>query len=393
MIRLGIVGFGKRLSSLVQMIFRETDPEFSIVGIVDPDEAGAWSRLDEVTRETASFYPDLDQMVRASRPDGLMIGTRCNLHARYACEAAKYGIPLFLEKPVAVSMEQALKLERVFEAGDCPVTVSFPLRVSPLCEQTRGLLEEGAVGRPEHILGMNYVPYGTVYWEDGYRDYDVTQGLFLQKATHDFDYMMYLMDTPVVRVAAMMTCGRVFGGTKSAGLRCSGCDEARTCPESPENRRRNRSGGVQTDHLCDFGSDCGSSEKGMNEDSSSALLEFASGVHGVYTQVFYSRRDAARRGAVISGYEGTVSFDWRTNEISRVRHHAPFSDVIRGSADASHFGGDSELARDFAALIKHGEAPRAGIREGLQSVYACLAAKESARSGAFAEVRQVGALP
>ena len=73
----------------------------------------------------------------------------------------------------------------------------------------------------------------------------------------------------------------------------------------------------------------------MNEDSSSALLEFASGAHGVYTQVFYARRDAATRGATISGYRGTLSFDWYTNELKRVRHHAPFSDTIKAGGGAS----------------------------------------------------------
>jgi predicted dehydrogenase len=104
----------------------------------------------------------------------------------------------------------------------------------------------------------------------GYRDYRVTQGLFLQKATHDFDDMAHLMGSPIVRVGAMMVRNRVFGGTKRAGLRCSACLEQDTCLESPRNRLRNGSGGQVEDHVCVFSTDCGSSDTGINEDCSSA---------------------------------------------------------------------------------------------------------------------------
>ena len=268
--------------------------------------------------------------------------------------------------------------------------VSFPLRVSPLCELTHEFIQKGAVGHPDHILGVNYVNYGVIYWQKGYRDYSVTQGLFLQKATHDFNYMSFLMDSTIIRVSAMATWGRIFGGKERAGLVCSKCRKGDTCPESPQNRKRSHSSHFLNDHACVFGKDVGSPETGMNEDSSSALLEFASGAHGAYTQVFYTRRDAATRGAIISGYHGTVSFDWYKDEVRHVRHHAPFTDVARAASGLSHFGGDVELARDFINLIRGKGAPRTPITAGIQSIYACLAAKESAEKGRFVNVRQVG---
>ena len=223
-------------------------------------------------------------------------------------QAARYDLPLFLEKPVAISMEQAIALERAFENARCEVVVSFPLRVSPLCVLARQYIKEGAVGSPVHVTAVNYVPYGTVYWERPYRNYAITGGLFLQKATHDLDYVSYLVGSPIVRVAAMATWQRVFGGERKAGLVCSACDEQGTCLESPQNRQRNRTTGRYEDHPCLYSVDCGSIESGTNEDCSSALLEFASGAHGIYTQVFYARRDAATRGATVSGYMGTVRF-------------------------------------------------------------------------------------
>lgn len=390
MIRLGVVGYGDRISGVIKSCLREVEPDIRVVGIVDPDEKGARSRLAECDEKDVVFYPNLPEMVSKAKLDALAIGTRCHLHAPYACEAAAYDLPLYLEKPVAISMEQATTLERAFEQSACRVVVSFPLRVSPLCVLAKEYLERGAVGEPQHILGVNYVPYATDYFDGGYRDYEITQGLFLQKATHDFDYMSYLLGTSIVGIAAMKSCGRVFGGSKPAGLYCSKCDEQDTCLESPRNRKRNVSGGVLDDHPCVFGEDIGSPETGMNEDSSSALLEFANGIHGVYTQVFMTRRDAATRGATISGYHGTVAFDWYANELRHVRHHQPFTSTVSADKGMSHFGGDIELAHDFVDLISGKDASRTPIAAGIQSVYACLAAKESAETRQFVAVRQLG---
>jgi len=389
MIRLGVVGLGSRMGSLISQCFRAVEPDLRVVGVVDPDKPGARARLAECDRSDAVFYGSLKEMVRRARLDGLCIGTRCNLHAPYAIQAAAYDLPVYLEKPVAISMRQAAALERAFEKSRCPVVVSFPLRVSPLCVLAREYVENRTIGTPEHIHAVNYVPYGYIYWQEGYRNFAITQGLFLQKATHDFDYMMYLMDSPIVRVAAMATYGRVFGGRKRAGLVCSRCREADRCLESPRNRKRNGSGATG-DHPCVYSVDCGSPETGTNEDSSSALVEFASGVHGVYTQVFFARRDAGARGATVSGYHGTVRFDWYRNELSYVRHHRPFTDTVRAGAGLSHFGGDAELASDFADLIRGKGTSRTTIEMGLRSVYACLAAKQSAEKGRFVTVRQLG---
>ena len=389
MIRLGVIGYGRRIHHVIDGGFRRVEPDVRVVAVVDPDQAGVRSRLAECDRQDVVFYESVEAMMRGGRLDAIAIGTRCHLHTPYAVEVAGYDLPLFLEKPVSISMAQAIELERAFEHSRCPVVVSFPLRVSPLCELARQYIRDGAVGTPVHVAAVNYVPYGTCYWERQTRIFEITQGLFMQKATHDFDYLMYLMGEPIVRVAAMGTWRHVFGGDKRAGLTCSQCDEQATCLESPQNRRRNQTTGVHDDHPCVYSVDSGSLETGTNEDCSSALLEFASGAHGVYTQVFYARRDAAARGATVSGYMGTVSFDWYTNQLERVRHHAPFSALERAGEGAGHFGGDMELAYDFVGLIQGAAKSRTPIQTGLQSAFACLAAKASAETGQFVDVRQV----
>lgn len=384
--KLGVIGYGGRISGIVNTIKQE-HPAATVVGVVDPREKEVREKIPESDRENVKFYKTLEDLVKKSKPDALLIGTRCNLHTHYGIKAAKYDIPLFLEKPVSITMQQATALEKAFKKSRCQVVVSFPLRVSPLSELTREYIAGGAIGDPIHIAALNYVPYGTVYWQELYRDYSITGGLLLQKATHDLDYMMYIMDSPIVKVSAMATYQKVFGGKKKSGLRCSECKEAKTCLESPENRVRNGTGNGK-DHYCLYSVDCGSPKTGTNEDCSSVLMEFASGAQGVYTQVFFSRKDAARRGAIISGYMGTIDFDWYRNDLKRIRHHGGFSATEKASGNASHFGGDIKLIRNFIDVVKGDAKSKTPIEVGIQSVYTCLAARDAISAGKTTSVRQ-----
>lgn len=343
--------------------FRKADPELEVVGLMDANPEEALKRLTEKERSTASVHETVEDLVRSAQPDALAIGTRCDSHAPLAIEAARFGLPIYLEKPIATSMAQAQALEAAFAESTSPVLVSFPLRTSALCQRAKQILDQGAVGRVEHLLAVNYVTYGNVYFDSWYRDHSVTQGLFLQKATHDFDYLAVLAGAPITRVAAMSSVGRVFRDTRSQG-------------DHP-------------DPFALYYDEIGTPETGMNEDSSSALLEFGNGARGVYTQVFYSKR-SPKRGAAISGSQGLVEFDWYENTVKTTHHRAPYNDVSTVDGAEEHFGGDAVLAANFVAMVKDRAPSFAPLKAGLASVYACLAAKASAETGQFLNVRQVG---
>jgi len=362
--RLAVIGLGNRMGSLIKNSFRKEIPGLAIVGVIDPNEEAARQVLEPDEQQDVTFCESVSELIKKTRPDAVAIGTRCNLHATYAVQVLREGLPLFLEKPVATSMEQALELETAMEQARAETVVSFPLRLTSICMHARKLLEDGVVGEPDHLLGVNYVPYGDVYFNSWYRDYQITQGLFLQKATHDLDYLSYLAGATIVRVGAMLSRGRIY---KDSSLKRG-----------------------QNDQSALFYDSIGSVETGMNEDSSSALLEFSSGAQGVYTQVFYTRRDASARGATVSGRLGTVAFDWSQSRLKFTRHYEPCSDVTTFDTGGNHFGGDANLAKNFADVVLYGAKSRTPLSAGLQSVYACLTARTSALECRFMDVRQVG---
>ena len=128
MIRIGVCGLGLRVGQLIRESLNACNIDFRVVGVVDPDEPRVRSLMRAEDRD-AKFFSSADEMIRSVKPDALMVGTRCHLHTPYALELEKYHLPIFLEKPVANSMEQALELERVYRDSATPVLVSFPLRL------------------------------------------------------------------------------------------------------------------------------------------------------------------------------------------------------------------------------------------------------------------------
>ena len=68
MIRLGVIGHGGRMSGMIKAPFRKIAPDLQVVGIVDPDEAGARSRLDECDRKENG--PPLTNYLKHDRKAG-----------------------------------------------------------------------------------------------------------------------------------------------------------------------------------------------------------------------------------------------------------------------------------------------------------------------------------
>ncbi len=381
-IRLGVIGYGSRGRYMAKQMYQR-HPEFVLSAVADTQvqELPARLREDGLEPGNVRLFADADSLLSADACDCVIVATNCSSHTELAIQVLEHQLPLYLEKPVCTRIEDYHRLK---EAGKTyahvPVVVSFPLRVSQLCLDAREIIASGRIGRVEQVQGYNNVPYGGVYFHSWYRDFDIVQGLFMQKATHDLDYIQYLLgDIRPVEVCAM-TSKRVFAGDKPAGLRCSQCGQQDTCPESAKVLRA--SGQEVYGDFCCYGKDC------RNEDSGSVLIRYESGMHVAYTQNFYIKRGAKRRGARFLGDKGTLEFDWYANQLTIYSHEVDRVDTCRYDPSMeSHFGGDNRLVDSFYDLVTHRKTDSvATLEEGLRSARLCLAAKESAETGRFVKI-------
>jgi len=383
MLNIGIIGYGRRISHMAKALGVYAI-SYRVAAIADPRASEIAEANDPFLSETV-FYTDADEMLSNAQLDGVMIGTRCYLHTEMACRVAAHNLPLFLEKPVAITFEQLKALDAAFRPVTAPTVVSFPLRLSPIVQRVQELVRANAIGSVEHVVAFNDVPYGDVYYRRWHRNYDENGGLFLQKATHDLDYIAYLLNQRPRTICAMKA-QRVYSGDKPFDLRCADCDEQETCPESPFNRFYQRFQGEAVQSEADGNDMCMFAEGIRNQDMGNCILEYENGAQASYTQNFFARFKAARRGARLYGYKGTIHFDWYENVIRVFKHQSPVVETIDFTGEMPHFGGDRELCLDFLRAMRDHAPTRSPISAGILSALTCLWARESAETHRFCEI-------
>lgn len=381
MLNVAVIGMGLRARGVFTVLY--TMGDVRLAAVCDPrDRAELQAEIEKegIDFSGTAFYTDAEDMLSKEKNlDGVIVGTRCSLHTHFAVKVLEKKIPLFLEKPVSTGWEDFHKLQQAYKQHQSPVIVSFPLRRTPLIAEVKSILNAGEIGEIHHLAAFNYVTYGGDYYHSWYRDEQETGGLFLQKATHDFDYINYLVEMNPTQLCAMKS-KQLMKGSRPAGLLCSECDERDTCPEGPFQITQVTGDYVHGPYCC-YAEDTG------NEDSGTAIIRYENGMHAVYTQNFFVRnKHAARRGAILAGAWGTLEFDWITSEIKVTKHYKPGYRVYHVESTGNHGGGDFVLMQNFLSVMRGQEPSHTPMEEGLRSCYLCLKAKESAETGTFMDL-------
>lgn len=382
-LNVGMIGCGLRGRMVFSVIYKnELGVKVNLAAVCDPKEREVLT--EEITKEGVDcartrFYTDADEMLEKEQLDGIIIGTRCSLHTKYAIKALKKKIPLFLEKPVATTQADWEALRAAYEEAGSEVVVSFPLRITPMVREVKDLIRRLEIGPIQHVAAFNYPTYGGDYYHNWYRDKNETGGLFLQKATHDLDYLNHILELKPIELCAM-TSKQVMKGDKPAGLKCEDCPEKLTCREGPYQIVHTTGDFVHGDYCC-FAEDTG------NEDSGTVIVRYETGMHVVYTQNFFTRnKHAAKRGAIIAGEGGTIEFDWVSSEIIVRKQYTPGEMRCKVETTGNHGGGDIKLAENFIGIMLGTETSETPLEQGLLSAHMCLKARQSAQEHSFVKL-------
>lgn len=144
-LRVGIVGLvhGHVHGFLEQ--FRHS-PEIEIVGIAEPDhqlllQAGAKYGFDQTL-----LFPSLEEMIAKSHPQTVLVYTSTFDHRRVVETCARLGVHVMMEKPLAVSFEDARAIEKAAHAGKIHVLVNYETSWYRSNHAAFDLVHEGALG-------------------------------------------------------------------------------------------------------------------------------------------------------------------------------------------------------------------------------------------------------
>src|SRR5262245_24815954 len=115
-----------------------------LVAVCSRDRERAEAFADKHGAQVA--YTSLEALVDDPRVDAVLIASPNFLHAPYTVRAAQAGKHVLVEKPMAVSIEEAVDMVRACQAYGVKLGVGFHLRYHPGHQEARRLVGEGVLG-------------------------------------------------------------------------------------------------------------------------------------------------------------------------------------------------------------------------------------------------------
>jgi predicted dehydrogenase len=159
----------------------DLQPNVEVVGLADPDEAGRAKHAAECKAQRS--YADYREMLATEKPDLVAIGPRWTTrHKEYVLACVEAGAHGFLEKPIAVDLEEADAMAAAVAAKNLKWNLAFNMRVSPVIDHLKKcLLEDEIIGSLLEVRARGK--------EDGRAGAED----MIVLGTHLFDLMLHLM--------------------------------------------------------------------------------------------------------------------------------------------------------------------------------------------------------
>jgi predicted dehydrogenase len=150
-LRVGIVGLvhGHVHGFLAQS---RHSPEIEIVGVAEPDPQLLSQAAVRYGFDRSILFADLDEMLQKVHPQAVLVYTNTYDHRRVVEICARRGVHVMMEKPLAVSLEDALAMEKAAHAGKIQVLVNYETSWYRSNHAAYDLLHEGALGDVRKVV-------------------------------------------------------------------------------------------------------------------------------------------------------------------------------------------------------------------------------------------------
>jgi predicted dehydrogenase len=127
-------------------------PEIEIVGIAEPDRQLLDANATRYGFDKAMLFTDLEAMLAKTRPQAVLLYTNTYDHRRVVEACARHGVHVMMEKPLAVSLEDALAIERAAHAAKIHVLVNYETSWYRSNHAAYDLVHEGALGEIRKVV-------------------------------------------------------------------------------------------------------------------------------------------------------------------------------------------------------------------------------------------------
>ncbi|MFC0329369.1 Gfo/Idh/MocA family protein [Paenibacillus sepulcri] len=204
-IRVAVVGCGS-IAEKRHIIEYAPNPNVELVAFCDPVTERAQKYADQYGAKAFANYED---MLAEIKPDAVSVCTPNYLHATVAIAAANAGAHVLVEKPMAVTDEEAAAMIDAASQNNVFLMVGHNQRLMPPHVKAKELLETAGLGRVL-TFRTSFGHPGPEFWSiDGpgswfFRKEEAIMGAMGDLGVHKSDLIRYLLDDEVAQVTAFI---------------------------------------------------------------------------------------------------------------------------------------------------------------------------------------------
>jgi len=148
-LKVGIIGTGWIAEAHIESYKNMPDVEVVAAADLIPGKAEKFMKRFGVAG--VNFYPDHQAMLDSEELDAVSVCTYNVQHAVCTIAALKKGIPVLLEKPMSVTMEEAIEICKAEKSSGTFVSVGFQPRFDENMKMIKKIVKSGALGEIYYI--------------------------------------------------------------------------------------------------------------------------------------------------------------------------------------------------------------------------------------------------
>lgn len=183
-VRVAVIGVGFMGAMHARVL--ASMPDVDLVAVADV----VGERAETVARATGCrAYTDFRQLLESEKLDAVSICTLETQHVEPAVACAQRGIHMFIEKPLASTLEEADRILQEVERSGVKVGVGYLLRFDPRYSTIKERIQAGEFGEIVHIYARRNSPR-----TEGPQRYGGQLQLPLHVTVHDLDLVLWYLE-------------------------------------------------------------------------------------------------------------------------------------------------------------------------------------------------------
>jgi predicted dehydrogenase len=223
-LRLGIVSAGSVAKAHLEAA--ESLPQlFTVTAIADPDVGKARVLADQVG---ATVFQDHETLGASGLIDAVVVGSPHGLHLEHVVSLLEGGIPVLVEKPMGLSVQECHAMIGAAELAGLPLMVGHIQRFMPLMAEAKRIIDSGEIGEPVVIVDTYAGRYERGTRPDWFFDPRLAgHGIVANLGAHSLDRLMWLASSSEVSFdsgwmqADSVPIRATASGTVRGGVRAS----------------------------------------------------------------------------------------------------------------------------------------------------------------------------